>query len=118
MALARSPPACVDRGADAGARYGDRGDRAPRRRQPLRLDPGAGAGRDAAGTSALLAGLSTRGKIQAAARDPRRHAISPGAELGRLAVASLRILLRRGAGVSGADLEPDLRGRVRQISEP
>src|SRR4051794_17849577 len=108
MAVTGASLAWLDRGAHAGAGSGGGGDRAPGRRSPLGLDPHAGAGRDAAGTAAFLAGLSARGKVQAAARDPRRHAISAGAEFGWLAVAPLRILLRRGAGVSGADLEPDL----------
>ena len=49
-----------------------------------------------------------RREIQAAARDPCRQPVSAGAELDRLAVAPLRILFRRGAGVPGADPEPDL----------
>ena len=98
----------LHRGADAGAGSRARGDRAPRVRQSFRLHPGAGAGRDAARPPALLAGLPARREIQAAARDPCRQRLSHGAELDRLAVVPLRILFRRGAGVSGADPEPDL----------
>ena len=105
---ARSPPARLHRGSVAGAGSGHRGDRTPRLRQPFRLGAGAGAGRDASGPAALLAGLSGRGETQIADRDPCRQPISPGAELDRLAVLSLRILLGRGAGVPGADAEPDL----------
>src|SRR4029453_16731814 len=62
LVLTSYPPSIPLSGADAGAGSGDRGDRAPRRRQPLRLHPGAGAGRDAAGPAAFLAGLSARGE--------------------------------------------------------
>jgi hypothetical protein len=61
----------------------------PRRRQPLRLDPRAGPGRDASGPPAFLAALPGCGKIQAAARNSCRQRLSPCAELDRLAVASL-----------------------------
>ena len=53
MAGKGSAAARLDRGADAGAGSRDRGNRAPRRRQPLRLRAGAGAGRDPARQPAL-----------------------------------------------------------------
>ena len=70
-----SAAARLDRGADAGAGSRDRGNRAPRRRQPFRLRAGAGAGRDAARTAALLAGLAGGRKIQTADRDPCRQPV-------------------------------------------
>ena len=73
MAVEGHAAARLDRGADAGAGSRGRGNRAPRRRQPLRLGAGAGAGRDAARPAALLAGVSGRRKIQAADRDPCRQ---------------------------------------------
>ncbi len=60
------------------------------------------------GPPALLAGVAGRRKIPAADRDPCRQPVPHRAELGRLAVLSLRILHGRGAGVSGPGAEPDL----------
>ena len=108
MAGPRFAPARLDRGAAAGARSRDRGNRAPRRRPPFCLGSGAGAGRGPAREAAFLAGVAGRGKTQTADRDPRRQRIPAGAELGRLAVLPLRILHGRGAGVPGPDSQPGL----------
>src|SRR4051794_1820638 len=106
MAVARPAVARIDRGADAGAGSCDRGNRAPRRRQPVRLRAGAGARREPAGTPAFLAGVSGRRKAQTADRDSCWQPVSPGAELDRLALLPLRILSRGGASVSGPGIEP------------
>src|SRR5258708_379920 len=108
MAVEGCKIARLDRGADAGAGSGGRGNRTPRLRPPLRLRAGAVAGRDAARTAASLAGVSGGREIQAADRDPCRQPVLGRAELDRLAVLSLRILSGRSTGVPGASLEPDL----------
>ena len=69
VAGARFPPQGLHRRADAGAGSRRRGDRAARGRSPFRVDPRAGAGRDAARRVAI-SGRSIRRPSATSCRSP------------------------------------------------
>ena len=81
---ARSAPAGLDRGADAGAGSRRRGNRTPRRRQQFRVGSGAGAGREPLGRRHFWPVYQAAEKhklpiaIHAGSRIARRRARSAG----------------------------------------
>ncbi len=116
MARPRSAPARLDRGGAAERRARGRRDRAARRRQALRADPGARHGRDAARTAAVLADLRGGRAARPADRHPCGQRLSSSRHGARLAELLRRGLRQPVAGLPVADREPDQRGRVRQVS--